>query len=250
MLSPETKNIQKKLADYARTGKLSDIPGTNTHHVKQYRRLVFNIIRNNIFQAFPIATNVIGKHQFTQMIDDFFSTYNVKTSQIWLLPGEFYEFVKTNNWNEKYSLPWLADLLLLEWTEIFVHTMPDSQTPETKKTGNILQSKSVINPDYKIIKLTYPVHIKSVKETIKQMGNYYVLIFRHPVSGKVQFLNLTILHVTLIEYLAEKHDPLIQILPKLLSKFRIQDHFMFQKAIKSFVIELVNQKFILGFLSE
>lgn len=250
MLSSDTKNIQKKLADYTRTGKLSEIPGIHTGHVKHYRRLVFNIIKNNIFQAFPIATEVIGKRKFTQMIDEFFSIHDVQTSQVWLLPGEFCEFANTYKWNEKYAMPWLSDLLLFEWIEIMIHTKPDGSIPKIKLSGNIMLSQLVINPDYKIIKLSYPVHMMPVKEAGNKKGNYYLLIFRNPDSGKVHFINLSILHASLIENMSEDRESLNQILPKLATEFRIQDYIQLQTAMKSFVKELMDQKFILGFLSD
>ncbi len=125
MLSPETKDIQIRLGDYCKTGILNDIPGIHSGHIKHYRRLFFSVIKNNIFQAFPIAAEVLGKKQLTSMIDEFFSLHNAQTSQVWKLPGEFYEFAKTGNWNEKFKMPWLTDLLLFEWVEIKVHTMPN-----------------------------------------------------------------------------------------------------------------------------
>jgi len=250
MLLPETKDIQTKLGNYTRTGILPEIPGIHTGHVKHYRRLVFNVIKNNIFKAFPIAAKVIGKEQFTGMIDEFFRTHNAKTSQVWLLPGEFYEFAMANNWNTKFDMPWLTDLLLFEWIEIKVHTMPDGSRPNTQITGGILTTKLAINPDFELISLSYPVHILPVKKAASKKGVYYLLIFRNPDSGKVHFVNLSILHAILIKNLANNKETLDKILPKLAKKFNISDNFQLQSVIVSFIKDLLNQQFVLGFLQQ
>ncbi len=247
MLLPETIDIQTKLGNYTRTGILPEIPGIHTNHVKQYRRLVFNVIKNNIFQAFPIAAKIIGKEQFTNMIDEFFRLHDAQTSQVWLLPGEFYEFAITNDWNEKHSFPWLTDLLLFEWIEIKVHTMPNGPRPNTQLAGHIFSSQLVINPDFELINLSYPVHILPVKEAVHKKGVYYLLIYRNPESGKVHFINLSVLHVMIIESLKNNRDSLNNILPSIAKIFHIKDVFQFQTAIKSFILDLIDQQFVLGF---
>ncbi len=250
MLLPETRHIQTKLGDYCKTGILPDIPGINKKHVKHYRRLVFNVVKNNLFQAFPIVIDVIGKVKFVQLIDEFFSRHHAQTSQIWKLPGEFYEYAKTSDWVEKYNMPWLIDLLLLEWIEIKVHTMPDRTAPETQIQGDLFTSHLVINPDFEIIKLSYPVHLDPVRAAEQKKGDYFVLAFRNRDTGAVRFLNLSVLHAFLIENMVKEKHSLEKILQNSIDRFSIEDITQLKTAIKIFIKDLMDQRFILGFLKQ
>ena len=249
MLSPDTINIQNKLGQFCQTGILPDIPGINRKHISHYRRLVLNIIQHNLLQAYPIASRVIGEKKFTKLIDYFFAHHKSKTPQIWKLPVEFYEFAVTNKWSEKYKYPWLNDLLLFEWMEIQVHTMPDRQTPVVYNEGNLLHAKLVVNNEFEIIQLEYPVHMVPVLETPQHKGNYFVLLFRHPENGKVQFLDLSALYVYIIEELAKTPSSISELVSLILSNFKIFKREDISSALRNFIPDMAKQGLILGTLN-
>jgi hypothetical protein len=250
MLSPETKNIQNQLGRYCQTGTLPDIPGINKKYITHYRRLVFNIIRNNLFQAYPIASKVIGRNKFGELIKEFFSEHKAKTPQVWKLPKEFYEFAIDKEWNRKYKYPWLHDLLLFEWMEIQVHTMPDRQIPSVNPKGDLGNDKLVVNQECEIIKLRYPVHVKPVKETTKFKGNYNVLIFRHPVNGTVQFLNLSLIFVSIIEELIKAPATISYLVEGASLNFNMVNKEDLASAFRNFISDMAEKGLILGTLKK
>ncbi len=249
MLSPETKEIQNRLGRYCQTGILPEIQGINRKHISHYRRLVFNIILNNLFQAFPIASKVIGKKKFGELVKDFFSRHNAQTPQIWKLPEEFYEFAVTNNWSEKYDFPWLNDLLLFEWMEIQVHTMPDRRATLINAEGNLLKAKLVVNSEFEIIQLNYPVHLMPVSQTPENKGNYYVLLFRHPVKGTVQFLNLSALFISIIEELARAPASISELASSAILNYKLTNREAITSALGNFIKDMAEQGLILGTLN-
>jgi hypothetical protein len=246
MLSPETKKIQNQLGEYCRTGILPEIPGIDREHIKHYRRLISNIVTNNIRQAFPVASGVIPEEIFREMIMEFFSRHDAKTSQIWKLPGEFYSYSSENNWSDKYQMPWLNDLLLFEWTELKVHTMPDQKITSLEKIGDILKDVLYLNPDHEIVELDYPVHLTSVANAVNRKGKYYVLIFRKPDDGRVKFINLSVFFAYLIEKMKEVNSSLSETLDIAFAAFDMKNIRKSTVTSLSFIQELIRQGFILG----
>ncbi len=246
MLLPETLKIQNDLGSYCRSGKLPTIPGINEKHAKHYRRLVFNIIKNNLTRAFPIATKVKGENGFIEMIDRFFREYAPQTPQIWKLPVEFYHYVLSENWAGEYDMPWLNDLLLMEWMELHVYTMSDRKIPDYRKEGDTLHDTIILNPDHEIISLHYPVHLMPVKNTPDNQGDYYLLVYRHQQFHHVRFINLSPLFNLILAGIVNKKSLDVLISEACQSFKLLRDHIT-DKAVTTFISELYKNGFVLGF---
>jgi hypothetical protein len=246
-LSEQTLKAQYDLGNYCRTGNLSDIPGINKKHVKHYRRLVFNVVKNTMMQAYPIAAQVLEKEAFTELIHVFFSNYKPNTPKIWQLPGEFYEYAIEADFSNKTGKKWLNDLLFFEWTEIEVHTMPDIQPPQYKKNGNILNDVLVVNPESRLIELDYPVHIMNVEECEKNKAKYYLLISRDPDTGHVNFFNLPLFHAWIYEKISIEQVNMIQLVPEIKSVFGFKEDKKILENTTRFISDLIRKKAIYGF---
>lgn len=249
LLKEETKNIQSKLADYCRTGELSLGTEVDQRHVKHYRRLVYNIIDDILETAFPLFHAFAEEGLWNELVNDFFSKHNCQTPQVWKVPGEFYEYACKENWKEKYNVPFLEDLLLFEWIEMDIHTMKDETYPEYVAEGSLEKGTIVLNPEYRILQMTWPVHT-TPPENIndKTKGQYFVLIFRQPESGSVQFLDISILHALTIEKI-EEGKKLTEIVEELQAIFSFPDRGQAQAHLASFLTDLQQKGFVLGFKS-
>ena len=202
LLQSETYDIQKKLASFCRTGKPVDIPGTNTANLPHYRRLVYNIITDILESAFPITYKFLPKKEWESMTHDFFSNHACQTPQIWKLPLEFVNYIKVNYMDIKNVYPFLNDLLLFEWLEIELFNMEDEELPSFASTGDWMYDSIIMNPEYKMIAFKYPVHLfpPSQLSTKKvKSADYFLLIYRHPDTKRVELFNLSPLHVFVIE---------------------------------------------------
>ena len=245
-LSNNTANYQQMLANYCRTGNYEDIPGINTENIKQYRRLVFNVVYGNIEDTFPILNQVVSNDTFTTMVNDFFSNHDCQTPQIWKLSRELLDYSRQADWSAKFQLPWLDDLLLLEHTENEVFTMPDIRFPAFKPLKDIFTDSPALNPEYKIINLQYPVHLIPIKDVIPQKGQYHVLIFRHPQTKYVRFFNISTIYKELIGEISVSRQPLQHILTPLSQKFRFDMNKENTENIRQFLLGLYGEGFILG----
>ena len=144
MLTPDTIEIQNKLASYCRTGEEVEIPGVSQNRLRHYRRLVKNVIHNTMKQAFPITHKLLERAEWEEMVDRFFIEHDAQTPKVWELPKEFYEYVKRSGYAKKYDRPYLDDLLYLEWIEIEVHSMPDKNPEDVKHDGNPFQDSVIV----------------------------------------------------------------------------------------------------------
>ncbi|MBN2347769.1 MAG: putative DNA-binding domain-containing protein [Bacteroidales bacterium] len=246
-LLPETTHIQHNLADYCRTGEHRTIPGSNENKLHHYRRLVFNAVRNTMRQAYPITLNMLGEEKFSQLIENFFKEHDCQTPQVWKLPFEFYEYAKKKKLDRALNMPYFIDLLYFEWIEIEVHTMTDIPLPDFLKDGDLLNDKIILNPEHKIVQLTYPVHTHHHQLLEQHKGRYFVLVFREADTGEVRFVQLTILHAFLIETINNTSKTLAEMLIEARELFNIIDDKMLIQRVKQFFNDLKQQQFFLGY---
>jgi len=245
-LNKETAEIQDSLALYCRSGVETQIPLSKPENLHHYRRLVFNVVLNSMTQAYPIAYKALGKEDFKDLVHNFFLNHDSQTPQVWKLPLEFYEFAVTNKYSEKLKMPFLDDLLLFEWIEIEVHTMPDISPSEFIKEGNMFTDILIINQEYKIIKLSFPVHLYAPNKAKDLPGDYFVIALRDPENYKVKFLNLSILHVFFIEQLATEEKTLNKIIDEASEIFKLEKNIIITN-ITIFLNDMFLQKLILGY---
>jgi hypothetical protein len=247
LLQTNTKKIQSKLADYCRTGKLTLTTEVNQKHVHHYRRLVYNIIDDMLQSAFPIFYEYADTEIWDEIVNTFFSTHACQTPHVWKVPGEFYQYTCDKNLKEKHNIPFLEDLLLFEWIELDIHTMKDEEFPAYKVKGNWSDDVLVVNPEYRILSVKYPVHTTApINIDVNAPGQYFILIYREPKKGSVQFLDISILYALTIEKI-EEEKTLTEIVDELQSIFSFPDKVFALEQIINFCKDLQQKDFVLGF---
>lgn len=250
LLTPETKELQSKLAQYCRTGRLSLEKEVNQKHVGHYRRLVYNIIDDILENAFPLFHGYLEKEKWNEAVHLFFSSHNCQTFQVWKVPGEFYEFACNADLKTKFKAPFLDDLLLFEWIELDLHTMKDEEFPNFTVEENWKTGVPCINPEYRILSVQYPVHtIPPSQLSDSQKGQYFILIWRRPDTCEIEFMDISILHAAAIEKI-EEGKTISEIAAELAPHFSITDPELFEKNMMPFLDTLKEKGFFLGFLQK
>lgn len=201
-LLQETKNIQSQMALFCRTGRSVELPGLTPDRFHHYRRLIYNIVQENLESSFPIAFEYIAVEKWNSMVHHFFSEHNCQSYQVWQLAGEFYDFALSENFAVNYQIDYLNDLLKFEWEEMVVYNMEDVAADDYTESGDLLNDRLVLNPEYKLLQLQYPVHVLNPVMAAEQKGNYFVLVYREQSTGKVQFMDLSVWYALVIEQLA------------------------------------------------
>jgi hypothetical protein len=246
-LRDDTARIQDLLGDYCRSGEGEEIPGVTPGRLTHYRRLVYNVIRDTMDRAFPIALAALGEETWDLLVQDFFTHGFPQTPQVWRLPLEFYNYHKRKESGARIQKPYLEDLLYFEWIEIEVHTMPDRPFPNYVSKGNLFTDILAFNPDFEIIQLEYPVHMYPAREAAELKGDYFVLIFREPETGKVLFLNLSAIHTYILGLLLDEGRPLNQLKGDIAQTAGIESMKYLDDALEKFTGDLMRKKLILGF---
>ncbi len=246
-LKPDTIEIQNKLAEYCRTGVYSPIKGVDDTRVSHYRRLVFNNINNTLKQAFPITNKWLQESEWLLLVESFFEQHNSQNPKIWQMPKEFMDFVSVYKFCEILKKPTLNDLLKIEWLEIEVYTMPDGIILDHESEGEYLNDHLVLVPEYSLVKMDYPVHKYRAEEAVKYKGDWFVYIFRNQVSGAVVFLDISPLHVFILEKIYEKEQTIFSLLPYISSVFGIHDLNGIKEHIEQFLKDIHNKGAIIGF---
>jgi hypothetical protein len=246
-LRDQTAEIQNQLGDYCRTGIMVDLPGLNPEGVKHYRRLVYNVVRDTLDTAYPISFASLGENLWDEMVQDFFSNHGGDSPQLWKMPLEFYEYHYEKKTSEKLNKPYLNDLLYFEWIEIEIHTMPDRPFPAYQNEGDIFTDVMAINPEFDLVRLEYPIHMFPVDEAVDKKGEYYLLIFRVPETGHVQFVNLSVIYTYLLGKIYEKGQALNDFKATLAHMAGIESEKFLDETLEKFIKDLIKKRFILGF---
>jgi len=247
LLLNDTYRQQSNFAAYCRTGIYSPMTGVNEERLAHYPRLVFNVIDDTLRSAYPLTVDLLTEEEWDTTVRSFFATHKCSTYSVWKMPYEFYQFVLTldNSLTEKY--PFLEELLLFEWTEIEIHMMEDEQFPEVVSEGEMATDTPVLNPEYTILQLHYPVHLKNPNEIADtDKGEYFVLLFREQESGNVQFLDLSFYFVWLLRKMEHEQKSLFELAEEASDLFGVEQRFLLEKSLP-FLTELRNKNFIIGY---
>ncbi len=245
-LNKETVDIQTELASYCKTGIYKPIEGIQESRVNHYRRLVIGNVKSTLERAYPITLEWLLDEEWLLLVNDFFEYHDAQSPKIWELPKEFMEFVKENDYATKLKKNALDDLLLIEWVEIEVHTMTDESVGKYVKEGNLIEDKLVLAPEYRLLRLDYPVHALNGDEAVEKKGDWFIYVFRNRETDGVQFLNISSLHVFVLEKLYEKAQSITSILPVISSIFGLNDVQQLKTHLQSFVSDLKKQGALLG----
>lgn len=213
----KTFTLQTDLGLFCRTG-MNEPPTSIQEHTFHYRRLVFNVVKDTLKSAFPIARKVVGKKVWKAAVTHFFENHKCQTPHVWRLPQEFSEYYQHNDFPTDNDIPFLKELLQYEWLEIEVFMMEDLPVMAFKKTGKAEDAIYVPNPEIKILPLQYPVHTKDAKKIVEEdKGQYFVSVHRDYYTKQVQFNDLSYAFVEILVEMNEREmtkNDLVRILMK------------------------------------
>lgn len=247
LLREDTVIQQSRLANYCRTGGLLPLKGLTDNRVHTYRRLVFNVIDDTLQSAYPLTYDLLDEDEWNETVQMFFSNHACQSTSVWRMPFEFYQFIESGKNDLKSKYPFLTELLLFEWMEVELYMMEDKLIPETKSDGSWENDIIAFNPEFKLLRLSYPVHLKNPNQIIDtDKGEYFVLIFREQESGMIQFINLSIFFTWAIEKINTEAQSLKNVLKEAEKIFNIDYQTLLENSLPLFE-ELKNKQFILGF---
>jgi len=249
-LRSETRKVQFDFATYCRTGQSVDIPGTRKDRLLQYRKLVFNVVMDALETSYPIAVDFLEGKVWDNLVHRFFSEHKCTSWQVWNIAGEFHEYFRHHEIADKLNMPILNELLEFEWAETQMYNMKDEPIPEFRPFGDFLDDIPVFNPEFRIFRFQFPVHLMRPEVAIKQKGEFFVLLFRDPKDGRIHFMDLSTWWVWVIEQ--------IMVYSRSLQQVMLTANSLLGKSVKNNLLhqsidflKILNRKnFLLGFKKE
>lgn len=244
----DTYQQQYELAKYCRTNILDNSLKVRKDRVHHYRRLIFNVVDDSLQAAYPLLNNLLSEEQWNKLVHDFFATHSCQSTQIWKMPGEFYEFIKSNKLQLKTTYPHLDDLAYFEWIEVEMFMMEDMEYPLFNTDGDWVKDKIAVNPEFRLLQLNYPVHIKNSQFiTVADKDQYFLLVFREKETGKVQFTDISAMYALVIENI-KKGLTLNEILMELKGILKFDNTDLMLEQIIPFFNTLKKKGFLIGFM--
>lgn len=247
LLTQNTYNEQAKLASYCRTGDTSLIGQVDSKRVGHYRRLVFNVVKDSLKSAFPLTRNLLSTDEWGTLVEEFFTNHTCQSKQIWKMPKELIDYMKEYNHHLLEKHHQLGELLWFEWLEIDLY-MSDDIHVNYLLSGDLLKDKIVVNPEIKLERFNYPVHLKKATDIKKdEKGNYFLAIHRQPESGKVIFTNLSPAYVRLIELLYEQPENLDSLTYQIAEEFALNNTNNVKQSLLEFLESALKSNLVVGF---
>jgi len=247
LLREETYQQQSNFAHYCRTGEFLPIKGVDEKRIHYYPRLVFNVIDDTLRSAFPLTVDLFSEEEWETTTRRFFAKHRCSSYSVWKMPFEFYQYILSSESELLNKFPFLDELLLFEWTEIEIHMMEDKAFPEVSLTGDFENDVIAFNPEFKILQMKYPVHLKNPnKITETDEAAYFVLIFRQPETGNVQFIDVSSFFYWLILKILNEQKSFEELIQEAEQTFKVERSILLTNTIP-FLMELQQNKFIIGF---
>lgn len=246
-LNNYTETQQNNFASFCKTNILNPIDGLTDNRIPHYRRLIRGVIDDSLRSAYPITENLLTNEEWDFIVDEFIAKHKSQSPQIWQMPYEFYRFVDENEFEVKTKYPHLIDLLLFEWKEIELYMMEDKNDDIENLSLEIYNhSQVVINREYEILQLSFPVHLKpSNNISIGDKDVYYVLMFR--AKDNVQFFDLSPFFVWLIYEIENNNYSIEQFIRKSEESNKNINCKLIKENFLKFIYTMHSKGFILGF---
>jgi len=219
---------------------LSSEPGKHSYTLEEVREVVPLILKAACFES-PVGYTILhlyyrGPEQNQQMVCSFL---------------KFYKWRAHFRWRPAVYLDHLSEYTMyFEWIEIDVHTMKDEEIPAFDEQGDLLESPVIINPEYRLLHLQYPVHKMPAADLVQNKGDYFVLAYRHQDTLSVKFFELSALFGVVFEILANNSVNARTALSSAAEMFNIEDEQELIQNSLPFLNDLVAQGIILGFEEE
>ncbi len=241
-----TSTSPGKLEAFCKMSLQEKLQGVLSKQVLVYKDLMGTALEQTLLNAFPIARNLLKDSLWQELITTFLGSYP-HSPYFWLLPKGLSFFVRENGWNEKTGIPYLSELIDLEWMEIEVYMLPLQNFEGYYLQGDLMQDVLFINPDHRLAKYTYPVFAPSSLEKNSNPGRYDVLCFRSPKTREIRLMSLSPFYRQVMDLITIQDCTGKEAMQKAAGAFGIFLRPKIYEEGREFFQSLLSQEAILGF---
>lgn len=188
------------LAAFCR-GQDVEVPGARPERCDVYRSLIRNGIEDALRRAYPVLHSILRSRSgaplnpeaangWEALVDDFLLSAELPSPHLWQMPRSLIDHAHRRELGTLLGLPYLADLLLFEWIEIEVHMMEDVPTEGLFCEQLTATSRLTLTAESRLVGLGYPVFRGAPEQWAAEQGSYFVIVFRHPQTLEVRFIEV------------------------------------------------------------
>lgn len=174
-----------------------------------YRELVFEGMLDVLQNICPVARGILSEEEWKQIFWDFLRKAPPQSVVLRRLPFEASQYLKANTHPLSKRYPWLGELMEYEYLEVGLRFAEEDQ-------GSTPDGKIRLNPAHALGIYTWPVHFISEKNYDPNQlprGEYSLLLWRHPESLEIKFMEINPLVRVLVQILEsgpQKPDGLLR----------------------------------------
>lgn len=242
--------IQEKLALFCGDGVVPDLNVFAFEKEQHLSNELCRIISGAMKNAFPRTFEFLSEDVWDCIISDLYNEHCPKNHHLFSLPYDFYLFVREKNYEQKFYVPFLNDLMYYEWIILDVKTSMNIRNACFSLKGDVLHDYLFLNPNHHLIQLNFPVHRFSPLESVIHQDTYYVYVYRHPTTGKVYSIDLTEIQAFIIERIDSTSLQTADVLYEIKDIFREFDLELESDAINFFLNYMIDTKAALGFVDQ
>lgn len=162
-----------------------------------YRRLIRKNLLKVLKNLNPVAAEILSESDWNLLLKDFLAGPGAKSHILRELPGEVAQFLRTGDHPLVKKYPYLGELLEYEYLEIQVRYAPED--PQEYPGKKIFLTRAHAMGEYR-----WPVHYIGQKFADPKKlptGQYHLLLWRHPKTLEVRFMEINPLVASLVAQL-------------------------------------------------
>jgi len=200
---PEFQRYQFAFASHIRDPKGNRRPaGIEARRMKIYTEIVYTNTESFLLACFPVLRKVLGKRRWDRLVRAFFSGHRSHTPYFRQIPDEFLQFLQ-DEWEGDESYPeFMLELAHYEWIELVLSVSNrDEQISEHDPSGDLLESRPLLNPVLANLAYQYPVHRIRPRAKVSETPTY-LLVFRDADLG-IRFMEQSSVSARLVSFLQE-----------------------------------------------
>ncbi|NIO41887.1 MAG: DUF2063 domain-containing protein [Burkholderiales bacterium] len=191
-VTPEFQTYQRAFTRHIRDPKKHPRPaGVTARRMRVYNDLLFNNVFNLVCSCFPVASSLLGKRKWRQLVREFFATHRCRTPYFRQVPEEFLQFMQERG-SQPSEPDFLIYLLHYEWVELSVDiSTKTADVAAIDGHGDLCAGHPVLVPAHMLLSYPYAVHriSKQYRPTPQQQEQTFLLVFRD-AADTVRFIVL------------------------------------------------------------
>lgn len=241
------RNVQEKIALYCGDGIIPDLETEDFNSEEKVDVEMHRIISGAMKNAFPITNSILSQRDWETLINDLYKEHNSKTYHFYTLPYDFYLFAFEKGYDQILNLPFLNDLMYFEWIMLDTKVSISIKNNPFRLKGNVMNDMLCLNPSHHLIQIDYPVHKYDPIESVRYQDTYFVLTYRHPVTGDAFAVELTDVEAFIFERLDSTIMTVAEILEDYVQLYPEIDMIELKNDMKMFIQSMIEARAIFGY---